>query len=154
MFINKDLYSIGSAKGQSITKAIDTVYYVSLSWVGLVFRSIVLVGHWNRQVINVTVLLLLSVLKVVKLTVYHSFQWWHHKCLDNHSNPFNYTISHYSDVIMSVKAPQIISLMIVYSTVYLGTDQRKHQSSVSPAFVQEFTGHWWIPCTKGQQYRK
>ena len=36
-----------------------------------------------------------------------------------------------SDVIMSEMASQITSLMIGYSTVYSGTDQRKHQSSAS-----------------------
>ena len=38
-------------------------------------------------------------------------------------------IAHYSDVITSAMASQITSLAIVYSTVYSGTDQRKHQSS-------------------------
>ena len=42
---------------------------------------------------------------------------------------------HYSDVIMTTIASQITSLMIVYSTVYSGADQRKHQSSASLAFV-------------------
>ena len=42
---------------------------------------------------------------------------------------------HYDGVIMSAMAYQIISLTIVYSTVYLGTDQRKQQSSASLAFV-------------------
>ena len=42
---------------------------------------------------------------------------------------------HYSDVIMSLMASQITSLIIVYSTVYSGADQRKHQSSTSLAFV-------------------
>ena len=41
---------------------------------------------------------------------------------------------------MSVMASQITSLMIVCSNVYSGADQRKHQSSASLAFVQEFTG--------------
>ena len=49
---------------------------------------------------------------------------------------------HYSDVIMSVVAPQITSLTIVYSTVYSGADQRKHQSSASLAFVR---GIYWSP---------
>ena len=40
-------------------------------------------------------------------------------------------------------ASQIISLTIVYSTVYSGADQRKHQSSASLAFVGEFTGDRW-----------
>ena len=44
-------------------------------------------------------------------------------------------ILHYDDVIMSMIASQIISLAFVYSTVYSGADQRKHQSSVSLAFV-------------------
>ena len=37
---------------------------------------------------------------------------------------------------MSAMASQITSLTIVYSTVYLGTDQRKRQSSESLAFVR------------------
>ena len=42
---------------------------------------------------------------------------------------------HYNDVIMSTMASKIISLTIVYSTIYSGTDERKHQSSASLAFV-------------------
>ena len=42
---------------------------------------------------------------------------------------------------MSATVSQITSLTIVYSTVYSGTDQRKHQSSASLAFVQEI--HRW-----------
>ena len=42
---------------------------------------------------------------------------------------------HYSDVIMGAMASQITSLIIIYSTVYSGADQRKHQSSASLAFV-------------------
>ena len=45
-------------------------------------------------------------------------------------------IEHYSDVIMSAMASQITSLTIVYSTVYSGTDQRTHQTSVPLAFVR------------------
>ena len=41
----------------------------------------------------------------------------------------------YDDVIMGAMASQITSLTIVYSTVYSGADQRKHQSSTSLAFV-------------------
>ena len=43
---------------------------------------------------------------------------------------------HYNDVIMGANASQITSLTIVYSTVYSGAVQRKHQSSVSLAFVR------------------
>ena len=43
---------------------------------------------------------------------------------------------HYSDVIMTLMASQITSLTTVYSAVYSGTDQRKHQSSALLAFVR------------------
>ena len=42
---------------------------------------------------------------------------------------------HYNDVIMGAIGSHITSLTIVYSTVYSDTDQRKHQSSASLAFV-------------------
>ena len=43
---------------------------------------------------------------------------------------------HYGDVIMETIASQITSITSVYSTVYSDADQRKHQSSVSLAFVR------------------
>ena len=43
---------------------------------------------------------------------------------------------------MGAVACQITSFTIVYSTVYSGADQRKHQSSASLAFVREFTGEF------------
>ena len=43
--------------------------------------------------------------------------------------------THYDDVIMGTIASQITSLTIVYSAVYSGADQSKHQSSASLAFV-------------------
>ena len=52
--------------------------------------------------------------------------------------PFNTSrtlLYHYNDVIMGVMASPITSLLIVYSTIYSGADQRKYQSSVSLAFV-------------------
>ena len=68
-------------------------------------------------------------------------------------SPYNYSISawrtwgediiiHYNSVIMSAMAYQITSLTIVYSTVYSGADQRKHQSYVSLAFVRGI--HRWL----------
>ena len=47
----------------------------------------------------------------------------------------NIDTSHYGEVTMGAIASQITSLIIVYSTVYSGADQRKHQSSASLAFV-------------------
>ena len=54
------------------------------------------------------------------------------------ANPsiYNFFLLHYGDVIMSVIASQITSLTIVYSSIYSGADQRKHQSSASLAFVK------------------
>ena len=49
---------------------------------------------------------------------------------------FSIQLRHYIDVIMGTIASQITSLTIVYLTVYSDTDQRKHQSSASLAFVQ------------------
>ena len=43
---------------------------------------------------------------------------------------------YYTDVIMTDVASQITSLTAVYAAVYSGADQRKHQSSVSLAFVR------------------
>ena len=48
----------------------------------------------------------------------------------------------YNDVIMSAMTSQITSLTIVYSNVYSGANQRKHQSSASLAFVRGI--HRWL----------
>ena len=48
---------------------------------------------------------------------------------------------HPSDVILSAMASQITNLAIVYSISYSGTNQRKHQSSASLAFVRGI--HQW-----------
>ena len=45
-------------------------------------------------------------------------------------------VPHYNDVIMSAMGSQITGLTFVYSTVYSGTYERKHQSSASLAFVR------------------
>ena len=61
---------------------------------------------------------------------------------------------HYIDVIMGTMASLITSLAIVYSIVYSGADQRKHQSSASLAFVRGI--HRWPVNSphKGQVTRK
>ena len=48
---------------------------------------------------------------------------------------------HLSDVIMSAMASQVTSLTSVYSNVYSGADQRKHQIPTSLAFVRRIP--WW-----------
>ena len=57
-------------------------------------------------------------------------------CSTNQANSKETTKLHFNDVIMSAVASRITSLTIVYSTVYSGADQRKHQSSASLVFVR------------------
>ena len=62
-----------------------------------------------------------------------------HKAFTTHVRMHTYATKnpkHYNDVMMGDIASQITSLAIVYSTVYSGTGQRKHQSSASLAFVR------------------
>ena len=61
--------------------------------------------------------------------------------LTTNSSTHQQRASHYNDVIMSAMASQVTSLTIVYSTVYSGADQRKHQSSASLAFMRGI--HRW-----------
>ena len=67
----------------------------------------------------------------------------------SHNVPY-FIGSHNNDVIMSTMASHITSLTIVYSTVYSGADQRKHQSSASLTFLRGI--HRWPEnfCTKVQ----
>ena len=63
------------------------------------------------------------------------------KCLPIQARIPKNIFCHYNDVIMGAIASQITSFMIVYSTVYSGADQRKHQSSASLACVRVI--HRW-----------
>ena len=70
------------------------------------------------------------------------------KSYTNHNLMLNRTLTQsqyqrpdYNDVKMGAVVSKITSLTIVYSTVYSGADQRKHQSSASLAFVRGI--HRW-----------
>ena len=88
--------------------------------------------------------------------------WWdHHPCVGwrGENSPLYqhdlqpstcYLTEHYDDVTMTTLASQITSLTVVYSIVYSGVNQRKHQSSASLAFVWGIHRDRWIPRTKGQ----
>ena len=65
---------------------------------------------------------------------------WSYLPPDPELNPDGGISFHFNDVIMSAMAFQITSIMIVYSTVYSGADQRKHQSSASLIFVRGIHG--------------
>ena len=51
---------------------------------------------------------------------------------------------------MTTMTSQITSPTVVYSTVYSGADQWKHESSASLAFVWGIHRDRWIPRTNGQ----
>ena len=55
---------------------------------------------------------------------------------------------HYSEVIISEMASPITSVWIIYSTIYLGADQGKHQSSASLALVRGI--HQWLVNSPGR----
>ena len=61
---------------------------------------------------------------------------------NDNSGTFKRPAWHYSDVITIAMTSQITTVSIVYSTVCSGTDQRKHQSSASLAFVRGI--HRWL----------
>ena len=74
--------------------------------------------------------------KSCHIAVHESFLW-HFTCHCVKSQ-LVIVIVHYSDAIMGAMASEITSLTIVYSTVYSGADQRKHQSSALLVFVQKW----------------
>ena len=76
---------------------------------------------------------------IVKLWRAYTSPLWK-KCIYNFNREYNVYRGlafhiHCSDVIIATMASQITSFIIVYWTVYSGTDQRKHQNSASLAFV-------------------
>ena len=76
---------------------------------------------------------------------WHHHEQWHWYVILYYSNLSVYVILqmwHYSEVIMGTLASQITSLTIVYPTIYSGTDQWKHWSSASLAFVRGI--HRWL----------
>ena len=87
------------------------------------------------------------------------FMIWVPRLLIIQNVKLHVNMKHYDDVIMSTMASQITSLTIVYSTVFSGADQGKHQSSASLAFVrgihrgpaqmasnEENVSIWWRHC--------
>ena len=79
-------------------------------------------------------------LEISQYTAYRCCRWFFFSTNRSHDSRQN-VISrgakefHYNDVIMNTIASQLTSLAIVYSIVYSGADQSKHQSTASLAFV-------------------
>ena len=97
----------------------------------------------------------ISFLETARLIRWHSL--WNqmtapHQLILYQDTPFQKL--HYNDVKMGAVASQITSLTAVHWTVYSDADQRKHQSSMSLAFVLGIYRDWWIPRTKGQLREK
>ena len=92
-----------------------------------------------------------DILQIKLKSINHVFEYWEMECrLQVLLSLYNKRIcgrnvkrwaSHYSEVITSPMASWITSLVIVYSTVYSGADQWKHQRSASLIFVQGI--HRW-----------
>ena len=70
----------------------------------------------------------------------HNSPLYHRQDEDEEESRLN-MVNHYNDVRMSTMASQITSLTIIYSPVYSGKNQRKHQSSVSLVLVRGI--HRW-----------
>ena len=97
----------------------------------------------------------ISFLETTLLTRWHSL--WNqmtapHQLIHYQDTPFQKL--HYNDVKMGAVASQVTSLTAVHWTVYSDADQRKHQSSMSLAFVLGIYRDWWISRTKGQLREK
>ena len=79
------------------------------------------------------------------LFIIHTYVSWLFHRRQSHDYPHASEVitddTHYNDVRMGMMASQITSLTIVYSIVYSGADQSKHQSSASLAFVRG--NHRW-----------
>ena len=68
--------------------------------------------------------------------------WYSYKYMGGYRPGHANNQYHYSDVMIGTMASQITSLTIIYSAVYSGAYQRKHQSSAPLAFVR---GIHWCP---------
>ena len=79
-----------------------------------------------------------SLLVIYRLRIY--WRGWMYIHMVSHVLPRPFK-SHYVDVLMGAMASKITILTIVYSTVYSSTDDRKHQSPASLAFVRVI--HRW-----------
>ena len=84
---------------------------------------------------NISVILVIKHSNLLHINISHQNSSVIIKVKLTEKNTSNFINNHYNDIIMGAMASQITSLAIVYSTVYAGADQRKHQSSASLAFV-------------------
>ena len=117
IWTNADVFSIGSLGTtfrQNLIKIYTMIFFKENEFANVVCRMSVILSrpHWANSALYTRIWVSL----------------WLMLCLRQ-------SFGHYDDVIMDSIASQITSLTIVYSNVYSGADQSKHQSSASLAFV-------------------
>ena len=78
--------------------------------------------------------------------IYHDISNW----LTCHYDIFTPLVKHYSTVIMSTMVSQFTSVWIVCLTVRSGADKKNIKALRHWPLCGEYTGHRWIPRTKGQ----
>ena len=86
--------------------------------------------NWDRAIESPVSILGIQIHVYATISRFMVASWLTDYVLDQKSMP------HCSDVIMGAVASQITSLAFVYSTVYSGAAQRKHQSPESLTFVR------------------
>ena len=113
-------------------------------------KSSLIAPLWDRHIWHTTMSITSNLTPVFRLVSYTYLYLM--SLLEKYISAYSYAwpeskryrprvLYHYSDVIMGEMASQVTSLTIVYSIVYSGVDQRKHQSSASLAFVRGI--HRW-----------
>ena len=99
---------------------VTAIFHFLVSYITVKFFKYTRAWVWGPPVLPLHILRYLTVLLIMASLSPFSKILWHF---------------HYDDVIMGAIASQITILTIVYSAVYSGADQSKHQSSASLAFV-------------------
>ena len=89
----------------------------------------------SGNVVNILAPILFQETYTYICTTYHIWTLRHSQLKLFFVENMDTLILYYNDVIMRTMASQITSLASVYSTVYSGADQRKHQSSAPLSFV-------------------
>ena len=138
MFAHLFIFYMDDLPQQIPTKCEPCIYLTTLMWRHIhaakgIFR------YWNKSMLlfeatNGLIVItgvITGVIRYAWIVFVYLFESW-----SLIARATNIYLIHYSDVIMTAIASQITSLTIVYSSVYSGADQSKHQSSASLVFVR------------------
>ena len=134
MFARLFIFYMDYLPQQTPTKCEPYRYLITLMWRHLhaakgIFR------YWNTSMLLFEatngLIVIMGVIRYAWIVFVYLFESW--SLIGGATHIY---LIHYSDVIMTDIASQITSLTIVYSSVYSGADQSKHQSPASLAFVR------------------